>query len=222
MNPPNPDIAAASQRLLESIRAKTPANTPSDHAERNRRRLEAQTEAYRQRSAAPMRHWYTEPAEHGPWGQKMAIVRKKLGNGSTIGLFGTRGAGKTQIAVEAIREVCNKGRSCLFTSACEFFSNIKSTYKADSKSSELDILRIHRTPALLVIDEVGKRGQTDWEDGLLFDLLDKRYQDESDTILTCNLDLDGFQKILGPSLLSRMAEGGGFICCDWESFRRQS
>jgi len=70
-----------------------------------------------------------------------------------------------------------------------------------------------------VIDEIGKRGDTDWENNLLFHLLDKRYQDMTDTIVLANLTAEEMAKSLGPSLSDRMSETGGLIECTWPSRR---
>jgi hypothetical protein len=41
----------------------------------------------------------------------------------------------------------------------------------------------------------------------------------TDTILTCNLDRNMLAENLGPSIVSRMKEGGGILECNWPSFR---
>jgi len=42
----------------------------------------------------------------------------------------------------------------------------------------------------------------------------------NDTILTCNLGTEELAASLGPSIVSRMEEGGGVIECNWPSFRK--
>ncbi len=211
----DPAIAESANRLLASIRTKPESDVirASQNAERDA------LAAAGARFNAPTRHWERPVCNDGSWGQKRSILEGMLGDGMIAGLYGTRGAGKTQLAVECMRWCYRNRKSALMVSATEFFSKIKATYKPTSHRSELDVLLDHRKPFLLVIDEIGKRGQTDWEDSLLFELLNKRYGDMSDTILTCNLSKDDFSSALGPSLVSRIIECGGLIDCNWPSFR---
>lgn len=179
------------------------------------------TEALRANWGAPVRHADSTPQPTGEWGQKLNVIRGQLGarKGLLISLVGGRGNGKTQLAVELMKDRTAKGKSALFTTAIQFFMAIKATYKADSKESEDDVLHRFHRPSLLVIDEIGKRGQTDWENNLLFELLNSRYNDMRDTVLIDNRTKPEFIEAIGPSLASRMNEGGGIIECNWKSFR---
>ncbi len=97
---------------------------------------------------------------------------------------------------------------------------IKSTYAKDSKESEEDVLLKFRKPDLLVLDEIGKRGETEWENRLLFELLNDRYNDVADTLLISNHKPEEFESSVGPALASRVNETGGIIDCNWESYRK--
>jgi DNA replication protein DnaC len=168
---------------------------------------------------APKRHVQATPGRYGPWGEKLAALQGRLGQGVLVGLVGNRGAGKTQMGVELMKAATAAGRSALFRTAMELLMRFKASYRKDAEESELSILRAHRRPSLLVIDEIARRGETDWENGMLFELLNQRYADMTDTILTANQSPAEFESSIGPSLSSRMQEGGGIIECDWPSFR---
>jgi hypothetical protein len=155
----------------------------------------------------------------GRWGEKLNTVLSRLGSGFMIGLVNVRGAGKTQIGVEAMLQVTSNLKTARYCTATDFFVAIKASFK-DKTETEASVIAEYRKPSLLVVDEVSKRGQTDWEDRLLFDLLDKRYQDMKDTILIANVTVGEFEAAVGPSLASRIKETGGVINCDWESFRK--
>jgi DNA replication protein DnaC len=101
----------------------------------------------------------------------------------------------------------------------EFFMEGKQSYRKDSDETEMGVLKRYRTPDLLVIDEIGKRGETTWEDTLLFELIDMRYRDMSDTLLISNQTQQEFTASLGPSLASRMKETGGVVECNWKGWR---
>jgi DNA replication protein DnaC len=66
-------------------------------------------------------------------------------------------------------------------------------------------------PSLLVIDEAAKRGETEWENRLLFEILNKRYGDFKDTILIANQSREEFSKSMGPAIVRRMDEVGGLM-----------
>ena len=136
-----------------------------------------------------------------------------------MALTGGRGNGKTQLAVEAMRMVTRAGGPVLFSTAISFFAEVKSTFSRESEFTEKQVADKYRRPRLLVVDEVGKRGGSDWENNLLFDVLNSRYNDIKDTILIDNRSPKEFEEWIGPSVASRMSEGGGIIECNWGSFR---
>jgi len=168
---------------------------------------------------APKRQAEKQPDATGPWGVFWQSLRQKLGSGFTVGMIGTRGSGKTQMAVELMKLATERGRSARYCTATEFFQHIKATYRKDADKSEADIIRKFRKPALLVIDEATKRAETDWENNQLFELLNKRYDDKGDTILVCNATLAEFTASIGDSIADRMKEGGGILEFTWASFR---
>lgn len=164
-------------------------------------------------------HPQPTPMNH-PWAKERDRVLSTLGRGVTVCLTGSRGNGKTQIGVEAILKTTLAGRSARFVTAQRMFMEFKASFDDGSKRTEVQVLDALRRPALLVIDEVGQRTESEWESRTLFELLNARYNDLSDTVLTANLEPGQLAENLGPSLVSRMQEGGGIISCNWPSFRR--
>ncbi len=169
----------------------------------------------------PTRHTSCQVVVDGQWGEKFTTLKAKLGTGFIIGLVGTRGNGKTQMAVSlAMDSIRSKRRSARYTTATAFFMRIKGTYGKDADEKEGEVVDDFARPRLLVVDEAGKRGGSEWENNLLFELLNRRYNDMKDTILVDNRTLSEFVETIGPSLASRMNEGGGIVDCNWESFRK--
>ncbi len=217
------DVVERMNRILAAIASKRPVlDRDSSLVAREEDERPERTLALRANWNAPKRHVLGNPCRNGPWGKKLATLQARLGKGILIGLVGNRGVGKTQLAVELMKWVTSHGESALFRTAMELIMRFKDTYRQDSEEGELAVLRIHRRPALLVIDEIARRGQTEWENNMLFELLNQRYADMTDTILICNLGMAEFEASLGPSIVSRMQEGGGIIECNWPSFRSQT
>ncbi|MCC6234284.1 MAG: ATP-binding protein [Verrucomicrobiales bacterium] len=223
----NHDAKAITDEISRRLRC---AVVPDDEADARRQRwatasADATTESLWQRAEVPRRHAERAIArvpidETHPWARERSRILGILGkSGVTLCLTGTRGSGKTQIAVDAIRAVTAAGRPAVFTTAQRFFIALKASYDGSAKRSEMQVLESFRRPSLLVIDEIGNRSESDWENRTFFELLDSRYGDMTDTILTCNLEPQEVSANLGPSIVSRMSEGGGIIRCSWPSFR---
>lgn len=220
MSPPNPNLTDRLSRLLERASAShSDSEVEARRAEHLAAASAARVRELRAGWNAPRRHLAARLRHEGPWAERLAGLQAKLGTGCLIGLIGNRGAGKTQLGIELMKLTTERGRPALFRTAMELLMRFKASYRAESKETELDVLRAHRRPALLVIDEIARRAETAWENNLLFELLNQRYADLTDTIVTCNLSAEEFAASLGPSLVSRMREGGGIVQCDWPSFR---
>lgn len=155
--------------------------------------------------------------DEGRWLEKLAICRKQMGTGCLLALVGLRGNGKTQMAVELIREACLK-RNARYATAMDFFMDVKAAYREDG-ADERSVIDRFVQPDLLVLDEAHERGNTDWEGRLLTYLMDQRYGKCKDTVLIANMSREAFVESVGPSIASRMSETGGVVECDWGSFR---
>ena len=168
---------------------------------------------------APLRHVSCKPEFVGDWAARLQLIDGMMGTGFTLGLIGARGNGKTQMGVWLMKFCLRSGKSARYTTAAGFFMEIRACFKRDTEHTEEEIVKKYRLPNFLVIDEIGKRSDSDWENTMLFELLNKRYADQTDTLLIANLSPAEFGKTIGASISSRMSEAGGIIECDWESFR---
>ena len=170
------------------------------------------------RSGCPKRHRRELELTGTEWLEKRDRIIGQLGEGFLIALLGKRGPGKTQLAQQAILEMCNKGHQPMYIRAMSIFLTLRGTY--GGTKDEITVIGVFATPTLLVIDEMQERGETPWENRMLNHLLDIRYGDMKDTLLIANLTPDAFAESMGPSITERLRETGGIIECDWESFRK--
>lgn len=145
----------------------------------------------------------------------LAKLKLRAATGYLVALVGIRGAGKTQIGVELMRQATDKLRTAYFCSVMDFFIEIKSTYRKDAQLTEAKVIEEYCKPQLLVIDEIHERSDSAWEDSLLFHLINKRYNAVKDTLVISNLSADELAKSLRPSIVRRMADTGGIIECNW-------
>lgn len=164
-----------------------------------------------------IRHLNTE----GKWYETSTGISKKVGSGFLVALLGPRGVGKTQIGTNVlVRGYHNQIRG-MYLKAMDFFLRIKETYNREEAShTERSLIVELAKPQVLVLDEIGQRAETPWEDRLLTYLIDLRYDEMKDTILISNQSQADFDASVGSSVVSRLTETGGIIPCNWVTFRK--
>ena len=118
-----------------------------------------------------------------------------------------------------MRRVTTDLRPAYYDTLTGVFLQIKATFKNDSRETEQDLMNRLCKPSLLVVDEIGKRSDSDWENRMFFELVDRRYRSMKDTLLIANLAKEQFLQTIGDSLASRMQETGGIVECNWQSYR---
>ncbi|MBU4200743.1 MAG: ATP-binding protein [Verrucomicrobia bacterium] len=170
-----------------------------------------------QNAHIPKRYLAPARRDNKAWTSKLDQLQAKIGTGMLIGLLGTRGEGKTMLAIELIKAACQSGKSGIYVTAMEVFMAIKAGY--NTGTDEGHVLMPFKIAAVLVIDEAQERGATPWEDRLLTHLVDNRYANMRDTIIVSNQKPADFGASMGSSIMSRMQETGGIVACDWPSFR---
>ena len=185
------------------------------------RHQRAVREAYWRDASMPPRHAETPPGKlfGTEWQRRLADLTSRLGSGFLIALIGPRGTGKTQKAAETIRcATLDRGLPSLYCKIGEFFLELRATYSSQT-STERSVIERHLHPHLLVLDEIGVRAETTFEDTMFTLLIDRRYDAMKDTILISNQTREGLLGSVGKSIESRLLESGGIIMCDWASFR---
>jgi DNA replication protein DnaC len=167
------------------------------------------------------REFKAENSDSAEWSDQWCKLSQALGQGTIAVIIGNRGAGKTQMAVCAIRHCCKKEKSALYTKALDFFLDVRGTYKKDNTISEREIIERYCEPNLLVIDAIENRSDSEFENLLLNYLIDIRYDRMLDTVLIGNYTAEEFAASMGPSIVDRIHECGIKIVCNWRSFRRR-
>jgi chromosomal replication initiation ATPase DnaA len=161
----------------------------------------------------------------GPARDKAESRKADILSGDCIFLLcGNRGPGKTQMATwwAAVRSF--KGKPCgRYVKLVDLIADIKSTWHDGGKKvgTEQDILRKYKTTKFLVIDEVQELSGSTWEDRVLTNILDHRYDEMLATVLIANVPEKDARRVFGPSILDRATETGGVVACDWESYRKR-
>lgn len=100
--------------------------------------------------------------------------------------MGPAGVGKTHLAVAIIRGLIDKGFASVFSEFGSLLKEIQDSYNPISKSSELRVLAPVYQADVLVLDELGATVPTDWVRDTMYQIINKRYNDNKLTIFTTN------------------------------------
>ena len=99
-----------------------------------------------------------------------------------------RGSGKSRLASTIANELTAKGVRNKFVSASSLLNEIQSSWD-DKDTSTKKIIDNYIKPDLLIIDDLGERGNKDWINNNMFLIIDQRYQAKKVTVFTSNFDI---------------------------------
>lgn len=134
-------------------------------------------------------------------------------------LLGATGTGKTHLACGLLRHVIEKGGTGQYTTVMDMLGRIKATFSGKGET-ETDVIDELTKCDLLVIDEVGRSLDSNYEVAQFFRVLDKRYQWQKPTVLATNLTQPKLREFLGDAVVDRLREAGGaLLSFDWASQR---
>ena len=138
-----------------------------------------------------------------------------------IVLAGDRGRGKTQMATWLGWRRGQRGLRCgLYAKAFDLFGDVKSTWGKNAARTEARVIQDYKAAPFLCLDECHERGETDWENRTLRNILDHRYDSMLPTVIIGNWKSDAeIADCLGASITDRITETGGIVWCNWASYR---
>ena len=101
-------------------------------------------------------------------------------------LMGPCGAGKTHLAVAALRQIVLRGHTGLFYDYRELLKEIQGSYNPESQTSELSVLEPVLTADVLLLDDLGAGKPSPWALETVGHILNSRYNERRITLLTTN------------------------------------
>lgn len=116
--------------------------------------------------------------------------------------YGGTGTGKTFLASLTAQEIVRQMRNVIFGDVPELLKRLKETFNDQTLSTDQILNRYIKTP-LLILDDFGAGQITDWSVGILYQIINDRYNANKPVIVTSNYDLDG----LGERLIIRDSKG---------------
>jgi DNA replication protein DnaC len=143
------------------------------------------------------------------------VMKKK-----NLCFIGTQGTGKTHCLISIGRELCRKGKTVKFYTACELVNALEEA-KNELRLSKL--MKSLEKPNLIIVDELGFVPFSENGARLLFDVFARRYEKGSiavSTNLSFNKWVDTFGSIeLTAALVDRFSHGAVIIPFEGQSVR---
>ena len=142
--------------------------------------------------------------------------------GKGLLLIGPVGTGKTHLAAAITKTLIDKLYTVYFGNITDIMSRIKNTYAKDAEIDESEIIRMMTERVdLLVIDDLGKEGETPNTMRVLYQIINKLYENEKPVVITTNFNSSVLARKLGergPAIVSRitgMCEPVSLTGKDW-------
>lgn len=143
----------------------------------------------------------------------------KIGESGNLILVGATGTGKTYLAASMAKYI--KSEWLIKVGMINAVNLIKLLKNFENKNEIKEVEKIASEIPLLIIDDVGVADTTtEWQREVIYDLINRRYENCLPTIITSNLTADKLEKCLGKATYSRLCEGGICIVLEGPDIRK--
>ena len=150
----------------------------------------------------PPRYRYARLADF-PVESRAQIGRWFKTPGDGLLLFGAVGSGKTHLAAAIARDRMEQGERVQFRRLAEFYAALRESYRLNM--SETEVLQPYVAAPLIVLDDLGAGGLTDFERRATLEILDQRLNHMRPTVVTTNLELGEIADKMDDRIASRLA-----------------
>ena len=134
-------------------------------------------------------------------------------------LFGTAGAGKTTVALHALRALHMLGISVMAWRFAQFKTKMEPGYLDENKVSPYTVLEEHTTPKILLLDDLGYGGTqikpSEHEQRIFFDLVNAREGSGRQTWIITNMSRANLYHGYGNAAISRLEVSGNTVVGDF-------
>ncbi|GHU09546.1 DNA replication protein DnaC [Spirochaetia bacterium] len=164
-------------------------------------------EKWRSRGITPRylgEYWDTWKADTPD--KKRAIEQVKKAWNKNLLLAGKNGTGKTHLAMSLVKD------GAVYRTASGIFRSIRMKF-----DDEDGIIKNLGQVKLLIIDEIGRTNNTPFEKGVLFEIIDLRWQNRLPTMLITNMEINVFSEEYGTGIIDRLRPV--VVRFDWKSMR---
>ncbi len=139
---------------------------------------------------------------------------------SNIILIGSNGVGKSTIAQNLGYQAVMQGHTVVFTTAANMLNDLAAQ---DGDNALRRRLKHYARPALLIIDEIGYLSYSNRHADLLFEIINRRYEQNS-TVVTTNRPFGEWNEVFPNascvvSLIDRLVHHSQIIAIEGDSYR---
>ncbi|WP_440682316.1 AFG1/ZapE family ATPase [Cysteiniphilum halobium] len=145
--------------------------------------------------------------------------QQTMTDGKDLLMFGSVGTGKTHLACAIANQIMVKHYAhakyttfMMLTFAMRDAQNLR--------QSLTGTMNQFTNSDLLIIDEIGLKGFTEYEFSLVSEIIDFRYTEKMPTILASNMNWQEIVSTLGDRVVSRIFESGGGLRFNNEDYRK--
>ena len=138
------------------------------------------------------------------------IAIKAITENNGLFIYGDCGTGKTMLSSVIANERAELFKPSLFIGAVDIFQELN-PYSSDSKTAANRKMLVKNSPCL-IIDDLGAEKPSDWTKQTLFEIIDFRYRENLQTIITSNFSIDELKTRLSEYEGSRIIRRIKSIC----------
>ena len=118
---------------------------------------------------------------------------------------GNPGIGKTYLCAALFEWAMKKFKSFRYWNESELLKRVRSSMD-NYQGDYLESLKLFLDDDLVMIDDIGSTGLTEWRKEIIFDAIDERYNSLKPTIITSNFSMKEFKELFHPRIYSRLAD----------------
>lgn len=116
---------------------------------------------------------------------------------------GNPGVGKTYFCASLIEHILENFRTFRYWKEQDLYRRLRESMDS-MKGDYLGALKYLIDDDLVIIDDIGSQGLTEWRKEILFDAIDSRYNSMKPTIITSNMTKKDFQECFHERICSRL------------------
>lgn len=119
-------------------------------------------------------------------------------------IWGPPGIGKTYICSALLESILPRYRSVRAYSERNLLRRIRSSFDQVATGDYLTVLHDLIDDEVIIIDDLGSSGYTEWREEILFEAVDFRYENTAPTVITTNLSPSEISSTYGRRIYSRL------------------